>query len=107
MANNNNRKKSSTTKRKTTTKKSTTKPNKVVTNDVTVGFADYFHAFSKTKLFRFIVGFLIFVFAILFNLLLSWNDFDKFFLISGIEIIVGACVYIFILIAGKNKSDNN
>lgn len=115
MANSKSKKK--TTSKKPSTKKSNTRSQaktksspktsnrtSVTANEAQIGFADYFHAFSKTKIFRFIFGVLVFILAISLNLLLSWNNFDKFFIISGIEIVICACIYIFILIAGKKQN---
>lgn len=112
MANTKNKKKSSSNKRKTTNKRTSSQTQKRtqkktetktnISNDKpSVGFGDFFHAFSKTSAFKFILFFLIFILAFALNLLLSWNDFDRFFLISGIEIIIAACVYVFLLISGK------
>ncbi|MCQ2533178.1 MAG: hypothetical protein MJ172_01230 [Clostridia bacterium] len=116
MANSKSKKK--TTSKKPSTKKSNTRSqaktksspktsnrtSAAAANEAQIGFADYFHAFSKTKIFRFIFGVLVFILAISLNLLLSWNNFDKFFIISGIEIVICACIYIFILIAGKKQN---
>ncbi len=91
------------TKSKNTTKSS--KQQVPVSNSI--GFADHFHAFAKTRFFKFCIFILVFAAIIGLDLLISWNKFDTFFLIWGIEVIAAAVFYILSLIIGKNKTSDN
>ena len=73
-------------------KKAAPAPAPVYEADNKSGAADYFHAFSKSRFFKPIVNTVI-VFAVVgLDLLISWNKYDRFFGIIGIEIIIFALV---------------
>lgn len=57
--------------------------------------ADYWHAFSKTRIFRPFMAIVIFGVVILLNLLIAWNNYDRFFMFTGIEMLILAAVWLF------------
>lgn len=71
-----------------------------------VSFSDHFHVFAKTKAFKVIIALL--AAAALFGLalLISGNDFDRFFTVLGIMILIAAAVWIggMIISIGKSQS---
>ena len=78
-----------------------------VNEDNTVSFADLFHAFSKTKAFRFIVIILAIAAVFCIDLLVSMNSYDLFFTILGFEIITVALVWVVRIALGSSKSSKN
>ena len=69
---------------------------------------DYWHAFSKTRAFFPVMTILIITIVVLLDLLISWNNFDRFFLILGIELVVVAAVWIIGLVMSiGNESQNS
>ena len=74
-------------------------------SDEKSGFADYFHAFTKSKFFKPVI--IIFVILVLFgiDLLISFNNYDKFLKIWGIEMIIAAVILAIALALTSNKTD--
>ena len=91
-------------------KKSSSNSSKQKKEDIVeVGFGDYWHAFTKTKVFVPIMTVVISALLVGLDLLISWNDFSRFFLFLGIEIIAAAVVWLIMTIysfgAEKKNSD--
>ncbi len=75
-----------------------------------VSGADYFHAFTKTRFFKILLSVFIIAAIIGLNLLISWNNFDRFFLILGIELIVSIIVWsvkVFVDSSKESKSNSS
>lgn len=68
---------------------------------------DYWHAFSKTKAFFPVMTVLIITVVVLLDLLISWNNFDRFFLILGIELVVVAVIWIIGLVMSIGNEAQN
>ncbi|MBO7426085.1 MAG: hypothetical protein J6U23_10430 [Clostridiales bacterium] len=66
---------------------------------------DYFHAFSKSRFFKPVVAVLIVLVVIGLDLLISWNKYDRFFKILGIEILITAVILVLKLALTSNKPD--
>ena len=66
---------------------------------------DYFHAFSKSKFFKPVVAVLIVLVVIGLDLLISWNNYDRFFKMLGIEILITAVILVLKLALSSNKSE--
>lgn len=58
-------------------------------------YIDYWHYFRKTRFFKPVMIVVCITLLVLINLLLSWNNYTRFFVISGIELIVVALFSIF------------
>ena len=71
-----------------------------------VSFSDHFHVFAKTKAFKVIIAVLAALAVFGLSLLISGNDFDRFFTVLGILILVAAAVWIggMIISIGKSQS---
>ena len=67
--------------------------------------ADYFHAFSKSRFFKPVVTVLIVLIVIGLDLLISWNKYDMFFKILGIEILITAVILVLKLALTSNKPE--
>ena len=67
-------------------------------DEVEVGFGDYWHAFTKTKVFVPIMVIVVTAFLVGLDLLIAWNSFHRFFLFLGIELIVAAVIWLIIMI---------
>ena len=67
--------------------------------------ADYFHAFSKSRFFKPVVTVLIVLIVIGLDLLISWNKYDRFFKILGIEILITAVILVLKLALTSNKPE--
>lgn len=89
------------TARRQNSGKAPSKRQPVQTADVT--FADYWLAFSKSKFFFPVMTILIVLITVLIDLLVSWNNYDRFFLILGIELILVAAVWIIGLVLSLGK----
>jgi hypothetical protein len=85
-------KSSNGSRRNTSGRNSGRRPQSKQTEAVT--FADYWHAFSRTRAFFPVMTILVIVLVVLIDLLVSWNSFDRFFLILGIELVVLAAAWI-------------
>ena len=66
------------TNKSTNTKKNTAKSVKQAPVSKTIGFADHFHAFAKTRFFKLIIYVVVFAAIMGLDLLISWNKFDTF-----------------------------
>lgn len=66
---------------------------------------DYFHAFSKSRFFKPVVAVLIVLVVIGLDFLISWNKFDRFFKILGIEILITAVILVLKLALSSNKPE--
>lgn len=78
---------------------------------VEVGFGDYWHAFTKTRVFVPIMVIVVTAILVGLDLLIAWNDYHRFFLFLGIELIIAAVVWLFRMIfsigSDKNSDDRN
>ena len=63
-------------------------------NPAAASFADWFHAFSKTRIFVPVAVVAVLVLLILLDLLLSWNNYDRFFKILGFELLLAGIVWV-------------
>ncbi|MBO4636979.1 MAG: hypothetical protein J5685_07520 [Clostridiales bacterium] len=90
-------KKTSNTGRKTA-------PSEPETNGSEVSFADYLHAFTKTKVFPPVIIILSTVAIVLLDLLFAWNKYDTFFKILGFELLFLAVIGMFIFILGMSTT---
>jgi hypothetical protein len=97
---NNSRQRSSGSRRQTSGR-APAKRQSTQTADVT--FADYWLAFSKSKLFFPVMTILTITVIILIDLLISWNNYDKFFVMLGIELILAAVIWIAGLVLSLGK----
>ncbi|MBR2523625.1 MAG: hypothetical protein IKE53_04210 [Clostridiales bacterium] len=89
-------------------KKSSSNSSKQKKEDIVeVGFGDYWHAFTKTKVFVPIMTVVISVLLVGLDLLISWNDFSRFFLFLGIEIIAAAVVWLIMTIYSFGSEKKN
>ena len=86
-----------------TRKKAAPAPAPIIEADNRSGAADYFHAFSKSRFFKPLVNIVIVLAVIGLDLLISWNKYDRFFGIVGIEIIIVALVLAIKLAMSTNK----
>ncbi len=106
----NTRKKTTTTSRNSSSGKSSTKKSTNRKEEVEVGFGDYWHAFTKTKAFVPVMVIIVTAVLIGLDLLISWNSFEVFFVIVGVEIIVAACIWLIAMIyslgSRKRSSDS-
>lgn len=71
-----------------------------------VSFGDYFHAFSKTKVFKAILFVLITVAVLGLDLLISWNKYNLFFVLAGFEIFSFSLIWTVrvVLTSNSNKT---
>lgn len=71
-----------------------------------VSFSDHFHVFAKTKAFKVIVTVLAALAVFGLAVLISGNDFDRFYTVLGILILAAAAVWVgaMILSIGKSQS---
>ena len=91
--------------RKTTnTRSKQTKPVQVSNDEP--GFADYWHEFSKTPFYKPVLTIGIIFVIILLDLLISWNTFERFFMILGIEILITAIIGVIKLALDVNSDGN-
>ena len=74
---------------------------------VEVGFGDYWHAFSKTRVFVPVMTILITAVLTGLDLLVAWNDYGRFFLFLGIELIAAAVIWLCIMIYSFNSEKKN
>lgn len=74
-----------------------------------VGFGDYWHYFTKTKVFLPIMTILISAVIVGLDLLIAWNSYQRFFLFLGIEVIIAAVIWLIIMIysLGSEKRSEN
>lgn len=88
-------KKNTSNRTKTNNRKTTTNNRKPAPAPSKPGFADYYHAFTKTRVFRPIATIVIIILAVLINMLIAWNNYDRFFLFLGIELFIVAAIWLF------------
>ena len=77
---------------------------------VEVGFGDYWHEFTKTKVFLPIMVILVTAVLVGLDLLISWNSYERFFMFLGIELIIAASAWLIIMIysiGSSRKSSGN
>ena len=77
---------------RTTTRKTTTRKQPEPVN------VSYFDAFRKSKFFWPLATVVIIVVGGLLDILFAWNNYDRFFLILGIELILVAIAWIVMLL---------
>ena len=65
---------------------------------------DYFHAFSKTRFFVPVASVVVITFLILIDMLLAWNDYDKFFKIMGFELLIVGIIWVIGLVLSFGES---
>lgn len=70
------------------------------------GFAAFFDAFRKTKIFKPVVIIIAIILVILIDLLISWNTYQKFFMFLGIEILLVAFFFAVRIASNINKEQN-
>lgn len=68
-------------------------------------FSDYFHAFTKSRFFKPVLIVLVILIVFGIDLLISFNNYDKFFKIWGIEMIVAAVILAIALALSSNKHE--
>ena len=73
---------------------------------VEVGFGDYWHAFTKTRVFLPIMTVVITAVLIGLDLLIAWNDYGRFFMFLGIEVIAAAIVWLIVTVYSFNSDKN-
>ncbi len=57
-------------------------------------FADWFHAFTKTRAFIPVASVAVITALVLIDLLLSWNNYDRFFKILGFELLIVGIIWV-------------
>ena len=67
-------------------------------------FMDYFHAFSKTRAFVPVASVVVITVLILLDLLLAWNDYDRFFKIMGFELLIVGIIWVIGLVLSFGES---
>ncbi|MBP5655540.1 MAG: hypothetical protein J6X33_08510 [Clostridiales bacterium] len=74
-----------------------------------VGFGDYLHMFIRSKAFVPIITILVIGLIIGLDFLFSMNDFNKFFTILGVELLIALVCWIIITLIGigKHKSEQD
>ena len=65
---------------------------------------DYFHAFSKTRAFVPVASVVVITVLILLDLLLAWNDYDRFFKIMGFELLIVGIIWVIGLVLSFGES---
>ncbi len=103
-SNNGSRQRSSGTRR-TSNGRASAKKQSVQTADVT--FADYWLAFSKSKIFFPVMTILVITIIVLIDLLISWNNYDRFFIMLGIELILAAAIWIIGLVLSLGSESSS
>ena len=106
------RKTNNSGKRKTTTRKSSgnqRRPSsgRTSTQAADVTFADYWLAFSKSRFFFPVMTILVITVNVLIDLLISWNNYDRFFIMLGIELILAAAVWIIGLVLSLGSESSS
>ena len=71
---------------------------------VEVGIGDYWHAFTKTKVFVPVMTILVTAVLVGIDLLIAWNTYQRFFVLLGIELIIAAAAWLFIMIYSIGSS---
>ncbi len=69
-----------------------------------VTYKDMFHRFSKTRFFRPVMTVLIILVLVLLDLLFSWNSYNVFFTLLGIELLAGIVIWIVLLLKSASAS---
>lgn len=74
-----------------------------------VGFGDYFHMFMKSKASVPVITILVIAVIIGLDFLFSMNDYNKFFTILGVELLIALVCWIIITLIGigKRKSEQD
>ncbi len=72
-----------------------------------LSFGDYWHAFTKTRFFKPVMTIVVLVLIVLIDLLISWNYFDRFFTILGIELIIVSLLWVIGLVFNISSDHNN
>ena len=67
-------------------------------------FIDYFHAFSKTRAFAPVAAVVILAVLILLDLLIAWNNYDRFFKILGFELLIAGIIWVIGLVLSFGES---
>ncbi len=65
---------------------------------------DYFHAFSKTRFFVPVASVVVIALLILVDMLLAWNDYDRFFKIMGFELLIVGIIWVIGLVLSFGES---
>ncbi|MBR4495473.1 MAG: hypothetical protein K6A37_09265 [Saccharofermentans sp.] len=94
------RKTSSSSSRSSSKKRSSSKSSSSAVST----FADYFHAFSKTRAFVPVMSVLVITVLVLLDLLLAWNDYDRFFKILGFELLIVGIIWVIGLVLSFGES---
>lgn len=67
-------------------------------------FGDYFHAFTKTRAFVPVAAVVILTLLILIDLLIAWNNYDRFFKILGFELLIAGIIWVIGLVLSFGES---
>ncbi len=71
---------------------------------VSTGFADYFHAFTKSRFFFPVTTVVVITVVILLDLLFAWNYYDRFFKILGFELLIFGIIWVIGLVLSFGES---
>ncbi|MCR5593586.1 MAG: hypothetical protein K6F79_07560 [Saccharofermentans sp.] len=71
------------------------------------GIAEYFHAFSKTRIFVPVMTVVVMAVIILVDLLVSWNNYDRFFKILGFELLIAGIVWVIGMVLSFGEPSGN
>lgn len=96
-----------------TNRNSTKKPSNNTRNsnnsDLGLTFADYWYEFKKSRFFKPVLIVVIPVLLVLLDLLFAWNNFDRFFIILGVELLILAAAWVigFVFNLSMNSTNPN
>lgn len=104
---------SNTNNRKTTTKSTSKKPSNTSRSssksEIGLSFADYWYEFQKSRFFKPVLVIAIPIILVLLDLLFAWNNFDRFFIILGVELLIVAALWVigFVFNMSTSSSSNS
>lgn len=99
--------KNSTTRRRSSSSSSSSRKSSSRTSSASAPsstFIDYFHAFSKTRVFAPVAAVVILTVLILLDLLIAWNNYDRFFKILGFELLIAGIIWVIGLVLSFGES---
>ena len=67
-------------------------------------FADYFHAFTKTRAFIPIAVVVTLTVLVLLDMLIAWNNYDRFFKFLGFELLIAGIIWVIGLVLSFGES---
>lgn len=74
--------------------------------NVSTGFGDWLHAFSKTRVFKPIISILAVIVILALDLLFSWNSFNIFYILVAIELILFVAIWCIKLMLDMTDKEN-